>query len=105
MAKNKIVCTCGGWENSKEHTDSCPIRYVTMSPWEIARVIKADWKKPYFGAVPYIEALAAINEWGDAYLCETSNDIAIGFLSNAATWRGPVAKAAKIVLDGIVVAW
>jgi hypothetical protein len=73
---------------------------------EICRDIRKHWvnaKGPsvYFGAVPYLEAMEYIatggNDHGD-YGLDTAESIVIYFLSNAATFRGPEAKAIKAEL-------
>jgi hypothetical protein len=69
---------------------------MTLS--ELATVIRKDWKKPYFGAVPYIEAMAYCATVDTPYGCEDGKTQVIYFLSNANTWRGPVAKAVKAEL-------
>ncbi len=52
----------------------------------IVALIQKDWKKPYFGAIPYIRELA----WGNH-----AKQVYLYFLSNATTWRGETAKAVK----------
>ena len=70
--------------------------------YEIAREILADWKKPYFGAVPYLSAMQTLNTTSDMYGCETGTTIVVYFLSNATTWRGEVAKRVKAELKAMV---
>lgn len=64
----------------------------------IAREIRTDWKKPYFGAVPYIAALSQLDKITDKYIADDASSIVNYFLSNASTWRGPVAKRIKTEL-------
>ena len=64
----------------------------------IALEIATDWKKPYFGAVPYIEAMATLNSIEDMYIYDTAKSVVIYFLSNAGTWRGETAKRVKVEL-------
>lgn len=66
--------------------------------YELVDVITADWKRPYFGAVPYIEAMGYCETVDTPYGCEDGKTQVIYFLSNANTWRGPVAKAVKAEL-------
>lgn len=61
----------------------------------IAAIIQRDWKEPYFGAVPYIEAMHALGDIDDAYGVESGHDIVAYFLANALTWRGETARAVK----------
>jgi hypothetical protein len=65
---------------------------------QIAAIIKADWKKPYFAAVPYLNALTQLNTVNDRFYAEDAHGIVLYFISNAGTWRGPIAKAVKAEL-------
>jgi hypothetical protein len=68
----------------------------------VAEDILGDWKKPYFGAVPYIEALAALNTIDDNYGCEDARSIVRYFLANASSWRGEGAKRIKAELKAML---
>ena len=70
--------------------------------WRIAQDIQADWKNVYFGAVPYLEALHELDKITDSYGCDPAKHIVNYFLSNASSWRGPVAKAVKAELKALV---
>ena len=63
--------------------------------YEIAVEIKKDWEKPYFGAVPYLEAMETLNSIEDNYVYDSGESIVLYFLSNASTWRGEVARRIK----------
>ena len=65
---------------------------------EIASEILQDWKKPYFGAIPYIEAMLQLNTIHDHYYLDTAESVVIYFLANAQTWRGETAKRIKAEL-------
>lgn len=71
---------------------------------EIAREIKQTWKNVYFGAKPYLQAMATINSSDkDApYILETAEDIVIYFLANATYWRGEDAKRIKAELKSMI---
>lgn len=71
---------------------------------EIAREIKALWKKPYFGAVPYLDAMLQIHsaDKNAPYLFETAKDIVPYFLANATYWRGEDAKRIKNELKAMI---
>lgn len=71
----------------------------TLSLSALAYRIKADWKKVYFGAVPYLDALITLNSITDNYGCDSGKSIVAYFLANATTWRGPVARAIKAELN------
>lgn len=68
----------------------------------IAREIRQDWKRPYFGAVPYIEALGSLNTIADRYGLDDAEGIVLRFLSNAGTWRGETARRVKAELKKLV---
>jgi hypothetical protein len=65
---------------------------------EIARIVRADWKKVYFGAVPYLEAMSELNSIDDAYGYDSGKSVVLYFLCNASTWRGDVARSVKAEL-------
>jgi len=68
----------------------------------IACEIHADWKKPYFGAVPYLQAMTCLTHVGDNYGADSAKSIILYFLSNATTWRGEVARRVKKELKEMV---
>lgn len=67
---------------------------------ELAVICKNDWKKPFFAAVPYLNALRNLPcMTKDAmYGMEDAGSIICYFLSNSSSWRGEVAKAVKAEL-------
>lgn len=69
---------------------------------EIAQEIALDWRKPYFGAVPYLEAMFTLNEITDAYGLDDGDTIVRYFLANAGTWRGETARRVKAELKGLI---
>ena len=69
---------------------------------DIAREIIRDWKKPYFGAIPYIEALYSMDKVEDMYGCDEGKSIVLYFLANANTWRGETARRVKAELKEMV---
>jgi hypothetical protein len=64
----------------------------------IAREIQTDWKRVYFGAVPYLSAMATLESITDNYGCDDAKSIVLYFLSNATTWRGETARRIKVEL-------
>jgi hypothetical protein len=68
----------------------------------IAREIRADWKKPYFGAVPYLDAMLTLNSIADPYYYDSGRSIVAYFLANASTYRGETAKRIKLELKSIL---
>ncbi len=64
----------------------------------IAHDIKLNWEKPYFGAVPYLEAMSRLNRITDNFYHDSAKSVVLYFLSNASTWCGPDAKRIKAEL-------
>lgn len=69
---------------------------------EIAIDIAFDWKRPYFGAVPYMQAMAQLGSINDMYGYDDGRNIVRYFLGNAGTWRGDVARQVKAELKGML---
>jgi len=71
---------------------------------EIAREIKQTWKNVYFGAKPYLQAMATIDssDKNAPYMLETAEDIVIYFLANATYWRGEDARRIKAELKSMI---
>lgn len=69
---------------------------------EIAREIRKDWSKVYFGAVPYLDAMSTLNSINDNYGYDSGKSIVLYFLANAGTWRGDVARRVKAELKAMV---
>lgn len=70
--------------------------------YKIARIVRDDWKNIYFGAVPYLDAMASIEDIEADYLDDRARNIVSYFLANAHTWRGDTAKAVKAKLKEII---
>ena len=71
---------------------------------EIAADIRQHWQNVYFGAVPYLDALAGLNKITDDYGHDSARSIVAYFLSNAATWRGADARRIKAELKALAAA-
>lgn len=67
----------------------------------IAREIRTHWVKPYFGAVPYIDAMSSLSSIDDDYGYDSGQSIVLYFLANAGTWKGEHAKRIKTELKAI----
>jgi len=70
--------------------------------YEIALIIHSDWKKVYFGAKPYLEAMACLDSINDKYIFDDAKSIVNYFLANASTWKGDTAKVVKAHLKSLV---
>jgi len=68
---------------------------------QIAKEIRMDWKKPYFGAVPYLDAMAQLDGIHDRFYEDSAKSVVMYFLANASTWRGDKAKQIKVELKGL----
>ena len=64
----------------------------------IANEIRADWKQPYFGAVPYLDAMQTLDKIEDKFFFDSARSVVLYFLSNASTWRGDTARRIKAEL-------
>jgi hypothetical protein len=69
---------------------------------EIAKEIKKDWTKPYFGAVPYLNAMLTLNKVTDSYGLDSAKSIIAYFLGNASTWKGEKARELKKELNKLI---
>lgn len=70
--------------------------------YEIAYEIRETWKKIYFGAVPYLDAMAQLDTVNDNFYYDSGKDIVRYFLSNATGWRGEDAKRIKAELKAML---
>ena len=68
----------------------------------IAREIRADWQRPYFGAVPYLNAMASLSSVNDRYIYDDGRTIVRYFLANASAWRGDTARRVKAELKAML---
>ncbi len=62
---------------------------------DIASDIKREWKKPYYGAVPYLDAMLSLKDKTSRYIADDAEMIVVTFLTNASSFRGGNAKALK----------
>jgi len=68
----------------------------------IAIEIHRDWKKMYFGAVPYVDAMSTLDKITDNYIMDSGRSIVAYFLANATTWRGEKAREIKKELNDML---
>lgn len=68
----------------------------------IAIEIITDWTTVYYGAVPYLKAMASLDKITDMYHCDTAESVVLYFLSNAQTWRGDTARRVKAELKAML---
>jgi hypothetical protein len=67
----------------------------------IASEILQDWKRPYFGAVPYLAAMQSLDTIDDAYGYDDARTVILYFMANATTWRGEKAREIKAELKAL----
>lgn len=65
---------------------------------DIAGEIRHDWAKINYAARPYVDAMATMERVEDNYLFDSGRRIVGGFLANAGSWRGEVARRVKAEL-------
>lgn len=77
--------------------------YSALSNRELLTLAIEDWETPWFGAVPYLQAIGETLVAGgdpvtDAYGCDPPGSTVLYFLGNAAQWKGDVARGVKAEL-------
>ena len=70
--------------------------------YSIAEEISSDWKSPYFGAVPYLDAMHTLNKIEDNYYLDSGSSVVAYFLANASSWRGDTARRVKTELRSML---
>jgi hypothetical protein len=68
----------------------------------IAQEIASDWKNPYFGAVPYLNAMHALETIDTTYGADSGASVIAYFLANAQTWKGEKARQIKKELNAML---
>lgn len=68
----------------------------------IANEISKDWKNPNYAAVPYLQALHALNDIEDNFYMDSATSVVAYFLANARSWKGETAKRVKAELNKII---
>lgn len=84
---------------SNQKTDTVNEFGVTRPLWAIAAEIRRTWGDAvHFGARPYLDAMAQMDDVSDSYGFDSARSIVLYFLSNATRWRGPDARRLKAEL-------
>jgi hypothetical protein len=68
----------------------------------IALDVKANWPKPFYGAVPYLDAMSTLQTVKDYYGLDSARSILEYFLANAHTFRGEDARRLKAEIKGLL---
>ena len=66
---------------------------------QIASEIRKDWHNVNYAAKPYLDAMATLHTIKDNYYEDSGASVVAYFLSNAGTWKGPVAQKVKKELN------
>ena len=74
---------------------------MTRPIYEIAREIRNDWKRPYFGAEPYLDAMFSLDSIEDNFMYDSGHSVVLYFLANAQTWKGETARRVKAELKAM----
>ena len=75
---------------------------TTRPLYVIAAEIKRDWPKPYFGAVPYLDAMRSLTAITDRYYYDDGVGVVSYFIANAGTWKGDTARRVKAELKAML---
>lgn len=70
--------------------------------FEIAEEISSDWKRPFYGAKPYLDAMHTLVDLTSCYGADNAKGILLYFLCNAGTWKGSTARRIKQELKEIL---
>lgn len=88
---------------ARHHAPSAePEKTETRTIRAIAHEIRRDWRKPYFAAAPYLDAMTQLETVTDAYGHDDARDIIRYFLGNASSYRGDTAKRIKAELKAML---
>ena len=66
--------------------------------FDIAKIVKRDWKKVNYAAKPYLDAMLTLNSISENYGYDSGKSVVLYFLGNAGTWRGAIAREVKAEL-------
>ncbi len=75
-----------------------PVRPLSTIALEVSR----DWRKVYFGACPYLNAMFSLDKITDEFYADSASSVVRYFLSNATTWRGLTARRVKAELKAML---
>lgn len=64
----------------------------------IAADIRASWPSPYYGAVPYLDALSTLTSIDESYYDDDAETVVRYLLANLSTFRGEAARSIKAEL-------
>jgi hypothetical protein len=59
--------------------DTKPVKVAPRAIFSIAREIRTNWPKPYFGAAPYLSAMSYLNDIADNYYEDSAVSVVLYF--------------------------
>ena len=68
----------------------------------IAADVRRHWPEPYYGAVPYLEAMESLEFVTESFGHDSAQSIITYFLSNATRWKGDDARRIKAELKAML---
>ena len=75
------------------------VDYSEKTISQLASIIRKDWGKVYYSAVPYLNAMRSLEKITDKYEMDSGRSVVTYFLANASQWKGDVARAIKKELN------
>jgi hypothetical protein len=84
-------------EKAPEKSEKVDYSDKTIS--QLASIIRKDWSKVYYSAVPYLGAMRSLEKITDKYGADSGRSVVAYFLANASQWKGETAKAVKKELN------
>jgi hypothetical protein len=72
--------------------------YANYPIWQLVQIIRQNWKNVNYAAAPYLDAMSQLETINDDFGLDSGVSVVLYFLSNAAGWRGPIAKEVKAEL-------
>jgi hypothetical protein len=95
-----------GNQTMNTNTASRPLHTIAseaiMDMESIARGKGKYWRNVFPYLAPYADAMMSLNSIEDNYMWDSGREIVCRFISNAATWKGEVAKRVKAELRKMV---
>ena len=77
-------------------TDWKNLQSLTIA--QLAHLAALDWEKPWYAAVPYLNAMHEMADINDRVFNDEGRHVVNYFLGNATRWKGDNAKAIKAEL-------
>ena len=63
--------------------------------YQIAIDIERQWQKPYFGAIPYLNAMHYLQDIHSYYRHDSADIVILYFLANSVSFKGEWARRLK----------